>query len=269
MKNFYSLSKVEQLAFPGAQTNHRDPPNIPNSESIWLTANDNHGDWISGILAHANSIQQKKYCVIHFYGQHESLNSCEYFVEAIRSCKTSVLIFDYRGYGTSRGRPKESSFYADALLIYDWLKERYPDYRVIASGWGLGTAVASYLAQYKETDGLILFSPPTSMVEVVSHVFKDDQVFIEEAMPFVFDNLERIRKLRCPILMIHGTHDTTIPYQMSQRLQAAVRSSLTRLDIPDAGYMDLFLRGGGLLWQGVFQFIQTVQQLCHSQSQID
>ena len=146
----------------------------------------------------------------------------------------------------------------DALLAFDWLKERYPGYRVIVSGWGVGSAVATYLGQHRDIDGLILLSPPTTMMDVVSHVFSKDQIIIEEAMPFIFDNLERIRKASCPILVVHGTEDSTIPYEMSHRLEIAVRTSLTRLDIAGAGYLDLFSRGGKNLWDGIFQFIDSI-----------
>lgn len=258
MKNFQSLSRVERRAFPGAQVTYTDLPAVPHSELIWLTSKDDHGDWITGMFAEGNV--DRKQCLIHFYSGNENLSRLDYFIDACRSRGLSVLVFDYRGYGASRGRPREAAFYADAELIYDWLRERYPDYRVIVSGRALGTAVAVYLAQHREAQGLVLFSPFTNMMEVVSDVFPKDEIVIEEAMPFVFDNLERIRKVKCPILMINGTEDTTVPRHMARQLEAAVKSSLTRLDVPGAGHQDLFQRGGEMVWQGVFEFIDHLDR---------
>lgn len=256
MKNFNSLSRVERRAFPGAQATYSDLPIVPQSEMIWLTSNDEQGDWITGLFAAGDP--SRRQCVIHFYAGHENLGKLQYFIETCRSHGLSVLIFDYRGYGASRGRPRESAFYSDAELIYDWLRERYPDHEAIISGRALGTAVAVYLAQHREASGLILLSPFTSMMELVSDIFPKDEVVIEEAMPFTFDNLEMIRKVRCPILMVNGTEDTTIPLSMTRSLEAAVRTSFTRLDVPGVGHLDLFDAGSNIAWEGIFDFIDSL-----------
>lgn len=256
MKNFSSLSRIEQHAFPGARFNYREPPQMPESDIVWMTAKDNEGDWIAGIFAPGNPNNNN--CVIHFYGNNENLRLSEYIIDNLRARGISVLMFDYRGYGASRGRPKESAFYSDAELIYDWLKETHPQLQVIASGWSVGSAVAMHLAQHRDVKGLILFSPPTDMVEIVSHVIPKDQIFMEEAMPFQFDSLERIRKITCPILMVHGERDPIVPFEMSQKLEQAVRSRLVRLDLPDAGHHDLFVKGGKILWNKVYEFINSL-----------
>ena len=211
MKNFHSLSKVERRAFPGAQSTYTDIPTVPRSEVIWLTSTDSHGDWITGLFAAGDP--ERKECLIHFYAGNENLAKMGSFIETCRSRGLSVLMFDYRGYGASRGRPRESAFYSDAELIYDWLRERYPDYRAIISGRALGTAVAIYLAQHREAKGLVLLSPFTSMMEIVSDIFPKDEIVIEEAMPFIFDNLERIRKVNVPDFdggRLRGRHRTAL-----------------------------------------------------------
>lgn len=256
MKNFQNLSRVERTAFPGAQVTYSDLPAIPDSEIIWLTANDDHGDWITGLFAAGDPA--RKQCVIHFYAGNENLARMQGFIETCRMQGLSVLMFDYRGYGASRGRPREAAFYADAELIFDWLRERYPGYGAVISGRALGTGVAVYLAQQREAQGLILLSPFTTMMEVVGDIFPKDEIVIQEAMPFVFDNVERIRKVKCPILIVNGTEDTTTPGRMTHDLSQAIKSPLTRLDVPGAGHQDLFERGGDVVWQGMFDFINKL-----------
>lgn len=96
------------------------------------------------------------------------------------------------------------------------------------------------------------------MVDVVSHVIPKDQVFIEEAMPFKFDNLERIRKVSAPILLVHGKLDSVVPYAMGQQLERAVRSQLTRIDLSSAGHRDIFVKGGKELWTQVHEFLGSL-----------
>lgn len=255
MRDFSSLSRVEQLAFSGARFTYREPPPIPQSDVVWMTSNDTAGDWITGIFAPGDP--GNKICVVHFYGNDENLRISQYMVDNLRAFGLSVLIFDYRGYGASRGRPREASFYSDALQIFDWLYEAHPELKVIASGWSIGSAVATYLAQHRELLGLMLFSPPTNMVECVSHIIPKDQIFIEEAMPFTFDTQERIRKVSAPILMAHGKLDKVVPYAMSETLVQAIRSPLTRIDVPGAGHEDLFTKGGKQLWDKIHEFIDV------------
>ena len=253
MKNFSTLSRIEQHAFPGARFNYREPPQIPQSDVVWMTARDNDGDWIAGIFAPGDPGNET--CVIHFYGNDENLRLSEYMINNLRAHGVSALIFDYRGYGASRGRPKESAFYADATLIYDWVRDTHPDLKIVASGWSVGSAVATYLAQKREVHGLILYSPPTNLVECVSHIIPKDQIFIEEAMPFQFDTQEKIRRVTCPIMIVHGQQDPEVPFSMSEQLEKAIRSPLTRYDLPTAGHQDLFTTGGKDLWHAVYSFL--------------
>ena len=255
MKNFSSLSRIEQHAFSGARFTYREPPPIPQSDVVWMTSSDAEGNWISGIFAPGDPGNDM--CVIHFYGNDENLRISQYIIDNLRAVGASVLVFDYRGYGASRGRPREAAFYSDALLIYDWLREAHPELKVVTSGWAIGSAVATYLAQHRKVQGLILFSPPTNMVECVSHIIPRDQIFIEEAMPFKFDTQERIRKVSSPILLVHGKQDRIVPYRMSDQLEKAIRSPLTRFDVPDAGHEDLFTEGGKPLWDKIYEFIDA------------
>ena len=64
MKDFSSLSKVEQQAFPGAQITYSEPPQIQRTDIVWMTAKDHEGDWICGVFAPGDP--DNDLCVIHF-----------------------------------------------------------------------------------------------------------------------------------------------------------------------------------------------------------
>ena len=200
MKDFYSLSRIERYAFPGACINYSEPPQFKNANNLWMMTID--GDWLAGVFLPSDV--QSHAVIIHFYGHGENLHDVEWILNRYRRLGYSVLCFDYRGYGASRGRPGESAFYRDVLFAYDWLRENHPDLRILASGRSLGTAMATYLASKREIQGLVLMSAPSSMVDVVKHIFPPDEIIIEDALPFRFDNLKRIQEIQSPILFIHG-----------------------------------------------------------------
>src|SRR2546422_1834859 len=70
----------------------------------------------------------------------------------------SVFLFDYRGYGRSRGGPSEGGLYQDALGAYAYLlgtRRTRPD-RIVLFGRSLGAAVAGEVARQRAGAGLIL-----------------------------------------------------------------------------------------------------------------
>ena len=71
---------------------------------------------------------------------------------------------DYRGYGFSTGVSTEATLYRDALKLYDSVKSKHT--RISLGGRSLGTAVATYVAAYREVSKLALITPFDSIVNV-------------------------------------------------------------------------------------------------------
>ena len=66
-----------------------------------------------------------------------------------------VFIFDYRGYGKSRGRPSEKGVYLDGMAAYDYLIQRediLPE-DIVPYGHSLGAAEATILGMLLSADG--------------------------------------------------------------------------------------------------------------------
>lgn len=251
MNDFLSLSRIEQHAFPGAKVSYSEPPMLPNSDLLWMTSND--GTWIAGVFVPGSD--KKDVCVIHFYSSGETLRTSEFMIQGLRDIGVSVLCFDYRGFGASGGRPDELGFYADALFAYDWLLEQYPDMRVVSSGRSLGSSVAAFLASERHVDGLMLFSPMTTVVEVVKLIFPPDEIIIEDALPFKFDTVARMANVECPVFVSHGKKDKIAPHAMSRVIEEATPTAVHRYDLEAAGHNDLFAVGGVELWGGIEEFI--------------
>ncbi|MBJ8339970.1 alpha/beta hydrolase [Antrihabitans sp. YC3-6] len=131
-----------------------------------------------------------------------------------------VMLFDYRGYGHSEGRPTEKGTYFDARAARTALLEQDevdPD-RVLYLGESLGGAVMIELATAYPPAGLILTSTFTSVRDVAKVHFG----FIPTRLvPDAYPSLRRIRTLRSPLLMVHGTLDEIVPVSHAHRLFAA------------------------------------------------
>jgi uncharacterized protein len=128
-----------------------------------------------------------------------------------------VLLFDYRGYGRSSGRPSEEGTYRDARAALACLLEQ-PGVdlaRVVYLGESLGAAVALDLALGLPPAGLVLLSAFTG----VRGVGRRHYPFVPAALiPDAYPSLRRIGELRAPLLVLHGDRDRIVPLSHGRTL---------------------------------------------------
>ena len=149
-----------------------------------------------------------------------------------------VLLFDYHGYGRSRGRPDEATTYADARAARDALLARdgVDPARVLYLGESLGAAVALELALAHPPAGLILQSPFTSVRDIARVHYP----YVPRALvPDAYPSLDRIRRLRAPLLVLHGADDRVVPLLHGEAVCDAAPEP-KRLEVfPGAAHNDL------------------------------
>jgi len=161
---------------------------------------------------------------------------------ALRRAGASVLLFDYRGFGRSSGRPDEQGTYLDAEAAYRWLAEekRVPAGRIVIHGESLGGAVAMELALRRRAAGLILESTFTSVVEMCRRVFP----FLPAGLVvrFRYDTLSKIPRLAGPVLVMHSRDDDVVPFAMGRRLFEAAPGPKTFFEMRGShneGFLDM------------------------------
>ncbi len=131
----------------------------------------------------------------------------------------SLLLFNYRGYGRSEGRPGEAELFADALQIFDYAASRAQGGRVAVMGRSLGSGVAVYLAAQRPVAGVILVSPYDSIESVARGVYP--YLPIALMLKHRFDSLSRAPGIKAPLLCLVASDDRVIPRPHSERLYAA------------------------------------------------
>lgn len=175
-----------------------------------------------------------------------------------RLLNVSVFVFDYRGYGRSAGRPHESGVYTDARAAYRWLtanKGIAPD-DVVLFGESIGAAVALQLASEVTHRALILESPFTSAVDVGQRTFP--WLPVRWIMRNRFASIEKIGRYHGPLLIIHGTQDTLIPFDMGQALFNRANEPKRFYPVAGADHNDVALTGGRAYFQALDDFLRDV-----------
>lgn len=133
----------------------------------------------------------------------------------------SVLLFDYRGYGHSEGKPSEEGLYLDGEAVWQWVEQRAAaaGKTAVILGKSLGSAVAIHVAAHTPPAALILDSAFTSMREIVHTVTP----WLPDAMlPDLYESLNIVSRLTCPTLVLHGRNDTLVPLAHGQALYDAM-----------------------------------------------
>ncbi|MGB8697775.1 MAG: alpha/beta fold hydrolase [Thermosynechococcaceae cyanobacterium] len=180
----------------------------------------------------------------------------------------SVFLFDYRGYGQSRGAfPTETSVYADVERAWTYLTQdrHISPSNILIYGHSLGGAIAIELAtRHPNAGGLIVQSSFTSALEMARRkpwtvLFPTEQLLTQR-----FDSIAKVARLQLPVLFIHGTQDSLIPSVMSERLYAANRSPLKQLKLfPKANHNNVAEVAGSAYTQAVKGFVhQALASRC-------
>jgi fermentation-respiration switch protein FrsA (DUF1100 family) len=132
-----------------------------------------------------------------------------------RKLGVAVLAFDYRGYGLSGGFPSENGTYLDAEAAHAWLTRRgFPPQRILAHGESLGGAVATELALRQPLAGLVLQSTFTRITDVGAERFPI--LPVRTLARFRYNTVEKLPRLRVPILFLHSRTDSLIGFHHAQ-----------------------------------------------------
>jgi hypothetical protein len=94
------------------------------------------------------------------------------------------------------------------------------------------------------------------MVEAIRHrgffqIFPIQMLLTER-----FDSLSKLRSLRIPVLFLHGTADSVVPSEMSQRLYAAAAEPKQLFLISGADHVRIYQPGQQSYLKAIQRFIQ-------------
>lgn len=208
-----------------------------------------HGERIAAKYYERSGASQT---IIFSHGNAEDMGIIEPFAWRLRDLGLNVLMYDYPGYGMSSGTPTEEGAYAAIDAAYEYLltKRNTDPTNIILHGRSLGGGVAVDLASRKPVAGLILESTFTTAFRVITRY---------AVLPFdKFENIRKIEKVGCPVLIMHGTADWTIPSYHGQRLFEMANEPKQALWVEGAGHNNLVYKNEKLYLDTIQRFVQSL-----------
>jgi pimeloyl-ACP methyl ester carboxylesterase len=164
--------------------------------------------------------------VLYLKGNSKSIKGWGKFAVDFTRHGFNVLMVDYRGFGKSTGRRSQKAIKRDLQEVYNKIKERTNENRIILYGRSLGSGFAAKLASMNNPRMLILDAPYYSLTKVTKRYmpFMPLSILIKYPLP----TYKWLKYVQCPIHIIHGTNDKLIPFKSSLKL-SKVNPKLTKL----------------------------------------
>ena len=234
----------ERLMFPAPGSSYR-PDSLDGL--ITLTADD-------GVRIAALHLpnERARFTILYSHGNGEDLGNVLPVLEAIQRLGFAVFAYDYRGYGTSDGRPGVEGVTRDAEAAYAYVSATLgvPDDRLILWGRSIGGGPAVHLAAQHAVAGLVLEATFTSAFCVVTN---------RRILPFDrFENRRILRGLAIPTLFIHGRKDGIVPFVHGQRNFECAPEPKRSLWIDGAGHNDLWLVAPQEIGRALLDFAESL-----------
>ncbi len=181
--------------------------------------------------------ENPKGVVYYLKGNSKSIKGWGKFAVDFTLHNFDVIMIDYRGFGKSTGKLSQESMKRDALYVYDKIKEKVKEHRIIVYGRSLGTGLATKVASMNNPKTLILACPYFSMSKNAKRYLP--LVPLGLVMRYRMPTYKWMKYVDCPINIIHGTNDRVIRFKSSLRL-SKLKPDLTKLyPIIGGGHKDL------------------------------
>jgi pimeloyl-ACP methyl ester carboxylesterase len=181
--------------------------------------------------------------------------------EGLRRLGWNVIMPEYPGYGLSDGRPSEAGCYAaaEAAYLYATSRQDLDSAQIVGVGWSLGAASVTDVATRHNLAGLVLIGAVTNLPDGVRNIAKGrppislipDKWLAGAAEIPKLDNLTKLSRSRCRVLIICGASDAIVSPVMAHSLASAAPGRSTQKLIEGAGHFDLFRHSEREVWDAI------------------
>ncbi|WP_228515164.1 alpha/beta hydrolase [Flavobacterium sp. MR2016-29] len=175
---------------------------------------------LNGLLFKA---ENSKGLIFYLHGNAGTLETWGKIAKIYTNLGYDIFILDYRSFGKSEGEiENEEQLNKDISIVYKKMCSKYPENKIIITGYSIGSGLAAILASENKPKALILQSPYYSFTELSTTRVPFFPDFMKK---FSLETYDYLPKIKAPIYIFHGIQDQLIPYQNSVRLNNLLKSN--------------------------------------------
>ena len=162
--------------------------------------------------------------ILYIHGNAGNLGHRVRIAKMLHTLGVDLLLFDFRGFGRSTGRPTERGTYLDVEAAWAYLVDTRgisPD-RIVIYGRSLGGPIAAHLAAEVDAAGLVLDSTFESIPRLVEDTYPR-VLYVPELIAFDYPTARFLDRVDEPVLVAHSPADNVIPYAHGRALGARAK----------------------------------------------
>ena len=183
--------------------------------------------------------------VVYFHGNGGNLHRDGAYAQALARNGHGLLMTSYRGYSGNPGRATEAGLSADADAFVAEAYERLPTGgKLYVFGHSLGGAVALGGASRWPVSAVATLGTFGAIADFAPG-------WVRGVMPDRFDNRQAIARITVPVILFHGTADTTVPFAAAAELRAASNGHAMVVPLEGAGHHPDMQRLAPLVWEAL------------------
>jgi fermentation-respiration switch protein FrsA (DUF1100 family) len=179
--------------------------------------------------------------VVHFHGNAQNMSSHWQYVEWLPRRGFNVFVFDYRGYGASRGSPEPKGVFEDSGSALDYVRSRgdvVDPGRLLVFGQSLGGANAIAVVGSGNRAGVRAVAIEATFFSY-SSIAGEKLTGAGSLMDDTYSPERFVGALApLPFLLLHGTADPVIPYSHSEKLLAKAGTPKRLIAVEGAGHCE-------------------------------
>lgn len=195
-----------------------------------------------------------KRTILYFHGNAGNLYHRFDYCQKLWEMGYDVFIVSYRGYAESTGTPSELGVYTDGKSALNYMQSalKINKKEIAIIGRSIGTTVAVNTAMHEDLAALILVTPLTSGYEMAQNMVPSMASIAQNT----FESIVKINEIKVPLLIIHGTEDEVIPYEMGVKLFETYNGQKQLVTIALGHHNDLQDVDPARFWGSIDQFIR-------------
>jgi pimeloyl-ACP methyl ester carboxylesterase len=207
---------------------------------------------IDAVLVRPESIEARA-SVLICHGIGETVEHWHAVQQLLAANGVASLVFDYSGYGRSRGLFSAERAEQDAVAAFHFLEQLTAPLPVAVLGLSLGTGIAVRLVAKVPLHRLVLCAGFTSLREASGRVGVPRG--LRFAVPDIWEAEAALRNCGVPVLIVHGEKDRLFPVRMARELAGFCGPIHELIIHPDVSHNEPFQRPRFSYWGSVVRFL--------------
>lgn len=145
----------------------------------------------------------------------------------------AIYLLHYRGYGGSAGSPSEKALIADALALFDQVRDQHTN--IVVVGRSIGTGIAVHVASVRPVARLVLVTPFYSLGDVAARHYA--YLPVRWLLRDKFDSWGYAPQVTAPTRIIAAENDEVVPRASTELLRTRFKNGIASyVVVPGVGH---------------------------------